>query len=105
MRTALNIRTDRYRRRQRTLTLVSRLATPEVAPEPPSPIDPELLAALRSLPDRQRQVIALRILLGLTGAETASELGISTGSVGTHLHRGLAALRTRIHSNAPEVTP
>ncbi|MDQ1246351.1 MAG: hypothetical protein QG597_719 [Actinomycetota bacterium] len=105
VRTALNLRTDRHRHRQRTSTLVTKLARPEVAPEPPSPIDPALLDALRQLPARQREVIALRVLLGLSGAETARELGITTGSVGTHLHRGLAALRSRIQSSNPEVTP
>ena len=48
--------------------------------------------------ERQRQVVALRILLGLSGEQSAIELGITAGSVGTHLHRALAALR-------PHVTP
>jgi RNA polymerase sigma factor (sigma-70 family) len=105
VRTALNLRTDRYRHRQRTSSVVARLPVPEVAPEPPRPVDPALLAALGALPQRQREVIAMRVLLGLSGAETARELGITTGSVGTHLHRGLAALRSRIQSDNPEVTP
>lgn len=105
VRTALNLRTDRHRHKQRTPGVVARLATPDVAPEPSSPIDPALLAALHDLPSRQREVVALRVLLGLSGVETAQELGITTGSVGTHLHRGLAALRSRIQSTNPEVTP
>ena len=62
----------------------------------PLPIDPRLLEALQALPERQRQVIALRVLLGLSGEQTASELGITSGSVGTHLHRALAALRPHV---------
>ncbi|HEY8545228.1 MAG TPA: sigma-70 family RNA polymerase sigma factor, partial [Acidimicrobiales bacterium] len=55
----------------------------------------EVLAALRALPDRQREVLALRYYLELSEAEIAEALGISTGSVKTHAHRGLAALAAR----------
>ena len=55
----------------------------------------EMLAALRSLPERQREVLALRYYLDLSEAEIAATLGISTGSVKTHAHRGLASLATR----------
>ncbi len=58
--------------------------------------DDEVLAALRSLPDRQREVLALRYYLDLSEAEIATTLGISTGSVKTHAHRGLAALADRL---------
>jgi RNA polymerase sigma-70 factor (sigma-E family) len=51
-----------------------------------------VVAALRALPDRQREVLALRYYLDLSEAEIASTLGISPGSVKTHAHRGLAAL-------------
>jgi RNA polymerase sigma-70 factor (ECF subfamily) len=93
VRTAVNLHIDRHRRHQHTLRLLPALADDEEAPAPPLPIDPALLAALKDLPERQRQVVALRILLGLSGEETAAELGITAGSVGTHLHRALAALR------------
>ncbi len=93
VRTAVNLHIDRHRRHQHTLRLLPALADDELAPAPPLPIDPALLAALKDLPERQRQVVALRVLLGLSGEETAAELGISSGSVGTHLHRALAALR------------
>ena len=52
----------------------------------------EMLTALRSLPERQREVLALRYYLDLSEAEIAATLGIGTGSVKTHAHRGLAAL-------------
>ncbi len=55
-----------------------------------------VLAALRSLPDRQREVLALRYYLDLPEAEIAATLGISAGSVKTHAHRGLATLATRL---------
>ena len=49
-------------------------------------------AALRALPDRQRACIALRFYDDMTEAEIASTLGISVGSVKTHVHRGMATL-------------
>jgi RNA polymerase sigma factor (sigma-70 family) len=55
-----------------------------------------VLAALRSLPDRQRDCLLLRYYLDLSEAEIAATLGIGTGSVKTHAHRGLAALADRL---------
>ena len=55
-----------------------------------------LLAALRTLPARQREAVVLRFYLDLSEAEMAAAMGVSAGSVKTHLHRGLAALQTRI---------
>ena len=53
-----------------------------------------LAAALAKLPRRQREAIALRYLSDLSEHETALALGIGVGSVKTHTHRGLAALRS-----------
>lgn len=58
----------------------------------------QVLAALRTLPDRQREVLALRYYLDLSEAEIAVTLGISPGSVKTHAHRGLAALTDRLET-------
>jgi RNA polymerase sigma-70 factor (sigma-E family) len=55
-----------------------------------------MLEALRRLPDRQREVLMLRFYLDLSEAEIAATLGISTGSVKTHAHRGLATLAGRL---------
>jgi len=52
-----------------------------------------LVAALRSLPRRQRQVAALRYLGDLSIEATAAELGCSIGTVKQHSARALAALR------------
>lgn len=101
VRTAVNLHIDRYRRHQHALRLLPDLAAADVAPPAGPQIDPAVMDALRALPERQRQVVALRILLGLTGQETADELGISAGSVGTHLHRALAALRPVVAREEP----
>jgi RNA polymerase sigma-70 factor (sigma-E family) len=55
-----------------------------------------MVAALRTLPDRQRECLALRYYLDLSEAQIAATLGISAGSVKTHTARGLAALASRL---------
>jgi RNA polymerase sigma-70 factor (sigma-E family) len=52
----------------------------------------EMLTALNSLPNRQREVLLLRYYLDLSESEIAETLGISTGSVKQHAHRGLSTL-------------
>ena len=54
--------------------------------------------AVRALPDRQRDCIVLRFYADLSDAEIADTLGISAGSVKTHLHRARAALADRLEA-------
>jgi RNA polymerase sigma-70 factor (sigma-E family) len=49
--------------------------------------------ALRTLPQRQRAAVVLRYCADLPEAEVADLLGCSPGTVKTHTHRGLRALR------------
>lgn len=51
-----------------------------------------VLAALQQLPPRQREAVVLRYYLDLSEAQMADAMGVSRGSVKTHLHRGLAVL-------------
>ena len=75
-----------------------------VVREPESPETGALLAddqhavleALRALPDRQRDVLALRFYLDLSEAQIAETLGIKAGTVKTHVRRGLEALATTL---------
>ena len=53
-----------------------------------------LIEAVRALPRRQRDCVALRYLMELPVADIAATLGVSENSVKTHLKRGLARLRT-----------
>ena len=52
--------------------------------------------AFRRLPARQREVFALRYLEECSTEETAEVLGLSTGSVKTHLFRAVHQLRARL---------
>ena len=66
--------------------------------------DGQLLAAqvrqaLQALPRRQRAVLVLRYFLDLPEAEVADLLGCSVGTVKTHAHRGLRALREIFREN------
>jgi RNA polymerase sigma-70 factor (sigma-E family) len=62
-----------------------------------------LAAALALLPRRQRQAVSLRYLGDLSDSSVASALGISPGSVKTHVHRGLAALRATMGRDLEEL--
>jgi RNA polymerase sigma factor (sigma-70 family) len=55
-----------------------------------------LVAVMRTLARRQREVLACRFVLEMSVAETAQLLEISTGSVKAHTHRGLHVLQQRI---------
>lgn len=52
-----------------------------------------LLEDLRTLSPRQRAVLVLRYFDDLTEADTAAALGISVGTVKSHVHDALARLR------------
>lgn len=62
-----------------------------------------LAAALRRLPRRQREVVALRYLAGLSEHEVARTLGIGDGTVKTHVSRALARLRETLTDSFEEV--
>src|SRR5687768_1972157 len=60
-----------------------------------------LVRALRRLPKRQREAVALRFLAGLSHDEIAASLGIADATARVHLHRGLAALRATLGAEFP----
>ena len=55
-----------------------------------------VVAALRDLPDRQREAIVLRYYGDLSEADIATAMGISRGAVKSHTSRGMAALRAAL---------
>ena len=91
VRTALNLGVSWWRRRRREVPLADHDATTAAGPD--DGVDPALIAALRRLPARQREVLALRIFLDLDTEATARVIGIAPGTVTAHLSRAVAALR------------
>jgi RNA polymerase sigma-70 factor (sigma-E family) len=106
VRTALNLGVSSWRRRHREVPLADHDAA--AAAGPGDGVDPALIAALRRLPTRQREVLALRIFLDLDTETTARVIGIAPGTVMAHLSRAVAALRRDLppadtDTNATEV--
>jgi RNA polymerase sigma-70 factor (ECF subfamily) len=52
-------------------------------------------ALLETLPERHREVLVLRVGVGLSAAETADALGMTAGAVRVTQHRALTELRAR----------
>ena len=53
-------------------------------------------AMLAALPPTQREVLTLRIIVGLSCIETAEALGLTPGSVRVTAHRGMTTLRRQL---------
>jgi RNA polymerase sigma-70 factor (ECF subfamily) len=64
--------------------------------------DPEFWEAVRSLPTRQSQVVALFYLEDLPITDVADILDMSLGTVKRHLHNGRLALGRRLGSQEEE---
>jgi RNA polymerase sigma-70 factor (sigma-E family) len=58
-----------------------------------------VVAALRHLPDRQREAIVLRYYADLSEADIAAAMGISRGAVKSHTSRGMSALRAALEES------
>lgn len=98
---------------QRRRTKARSLVTPEPAlhmgagaPEPDRAAEDaefrrDLNAAIMTLPDRERDVVILRLLEQRTTRETATALDCAEGTVKAALHHAVAKLRTSIKEWAP----
>lgn len=97
MRILINQNKNRFRRRRVVEDLMA--APPESGSghgDPAPRVDQRdgLLAALASLPRRQREVVVLRYWEDYSEAQTAQVLGCSVGTVKSQASKGLAKLRT-----------
>jgi RNA polymerase sigma-70 factor, ECF subfamily len=100
-RVALNLAAERARRLRRQARALLRLGPPPQVPAA-SAKALALLAALRTLPMRQRQAIVLYHLVDLPIEEVSRLIGVRPGTVKSLLARGRRALANRL-SDAQEV--
>lgn len=95
-RCVLNGCRDAARKARRELLLIDRKGESALA-EATSGVGEatvELTEALLHIPFKQRAAIVLRYYAGFSEREIAESLGCRPGTVGSHIHRGLASLRT-----------
>ncbi len=91
-----HFRSDRRRRdREERYSSQEPQATPAVEV---TELPGEMTTALAGLSDVEREVVALRVLLDLDGAETAAVLGITPSACSTHLHRAMTKMRKDLGS-------
>jgi RNA polymerase sigma factor (sigma-70 family) len=100
-RTVINLSHGHHRH----LRVVRRQPEPTIDSMPAAEVDAvrrdgqrQVVAAVRGLSGRQRDCIVLRFYGDLSDTEIADALGISAGSVKTHLHRARAALANRLEA-------
>ena len=104
VRTALNTGASWWRRRARELPLADHDVAAPASLE--TGLDSVVLRALRRLPERQREVILLRVFLDLDIETTARQLAIAPGTVRAHLSRAVTALRNELaQANTTEADP
>ena len=101
---ARNAALDELRKRKRRARLESDPAEAE-APAPEDQADLALRrevvrAALAQLDPRERDMVALKFMGGLSNAEIADVLGLSESNAGTKLHRTITKLREACHERA-----
>jgi RNA polymerase sigma-70 factor (sigma-E family) len=101
----INEARNRWRRRDRALSVANVEAGPTVPAVPDATDDiarrDGLLRALLELPQQQRATVVLRYLEGLSQAETAQVLGCSEGTVKSQSSRALATLRKYMNRTEP----
>lgn len=95
-RVVINLAVSRFRRLRAEAKAFSRLGLPRSEVLDLTPEDQHFWAAVRRLPTRQAQVVALHYLEDRSVTDIASLLGVSEGSVKTHLHRARRTLTDKL---------
>ena len=91
----------RRRRRARLETDPEDLAAPSTDDHVELALRREAVrAALAALAERERDLVALKIIGGLSNAELAGVLGVSESNAGTRLHRTITKLREACRDRA-----
>ncbi|WP_430335762.1 RNA polymerase sigma factor ShbA [Rhodococcus sp. ACT016] len=79
------------------------LACPDAGPEERAiEVESEELAKelVATLPPRYREIVVMRLVWGMSAAETAQALGTTPGAIRIAQHRALGRLRTRLRSES-----
>ena len=95
--TRIAINTCKDLRRTGWFRHVDRSVTPDMIPEPASPVEPEeenLTIEIMKLPVKLKEVALLCWFQGMTYTEAAETLGISLQAVGSRLNRARRKLRS-----------
>lgn len=101
-RVAWNLAVSRRRRARAALAALARLhRQPGRRVDGPGPDRVALVAALATLPARQRQVVVLHDLADLPVSEIADQLGVPSGTVKSWLHRARTALAAQLTTTGP----
>lgn len=96
---ARNRRRSAGRRSALALRVANRAETGPVSPEDAAVMSEarqRLLDAVATLPQKDREIVALRFFAGLSEAETASALGCPVGTAKSRLSRALTRMRTEL---------
>ena len=95
-RVALNLAVGRWRRLRSEARALARLAPVAAELPPPDPETARFWDEVRSLPDRQAQVVALTYVEDLDADTVGEILGIASSTVRVHLARARATLAKRL---------
>jgi RNA polymerase sigma factor (sigma-70 family) len=104
-RVAANLATSWLRRRTREARALARVAARRAPPTELTLEDPEFWAAVRRLPKRQAQCVALRYLEDRSLTDIAAVLGIAEATVRVHLHRARTTLADTLGEQLEEEQP
>ncbi len=104
-RVVVNLATSSLRRRAREARALARVARGRSAEAPEIDMGDEFWQAVRALPRRQAQCVALRYLEDRSVEEIASVLGIAAPTVRVHLHAARTTLAARIGADLDQGAP
>jgi RNA polymerase sigma-70 factor (ECF subfamily) len=102
---ARNVAIDHFRRSRPEVALVDDVARDDETPEAAALRAGQslrLAELLRELPERERELLALKYGADATNRDIATLTGLSESNVGTILHRTVVSLRSRWDEGGPQ---
>lgn len=93
------------RNRADPMEVVPERSTNEASPEQlaiESESSARMAALLQTLPEKQREILILRVVVGMSAEETAETVGSTPGAVRVAQHRALAKLKVQLTAAGPD---